>query len=116
MILIDARAKANLTQVELAERSGISQTQYSMIERGAAMPYATTRASIEKVLGCRVDWVQTRLSGNISQGFTENESPEDLIIKSINAFIKSANPKDRLDRFAFLKEFIKKYEQNLTKK
>ena len=49
--IILARSKANLTQKELAERSGIKQSNISRLERGTYNPSLNSLKKIAKGLG-----------------------------------------------------------------
>ncbi len=50
MQVVELREKHGLTQVELAERSGIDQGDISRIERGSAMPNERTLLRIANAL------------------------------------------------------------------
>ena len=52
--LIQARIDAGLTQKELAERSGIRQSNISRIESGSAMPTLQTLNAIANGIGKKV--------------------------------------------------------------
>lgn len=54
MQIVALREKAGLTQVELAERCGISQADISRIERGATSPTAKTLQRIAEALDAEV--------------------------------------------------------------
>ena len=49
--LIEARVSMNMTQKELAERSGIRQSNISRIENGTCSPTIATLQSLAKGLG-----------------------------------------------------------------
>jgi len=49
--LIEARISQNITQKELAERSGIRQSNISRIENGTASPTVNTLQALAKGLG-----------------------------------------------------------------
>jgi DNA-binding XRE family transcriptional regulator len=49
--LIDARCDQNITQAELAEKSGIRQSNISRIENGSCSPTVHTLKQIAKGLG-----------------------------------------------------------------
>lgn len=49
------RLKADMTQTELAEKSGILQTEISRAEKGVKDFKGQAWASIARVLGCSVD-------------------------------------------------------------
>lgn len=48
------REKKNVTQVELAERSGVRQSHISAIETGAMLPNIVTLIRIAAALPCKV--------------------------------------------------------------
>ena len=50
IILRVRRAALGLRQRDVAERAGISQSRYSLIERGELLPTGEDREFIEKVL------------------------------------------------------------------
>jgi transcriptional regulator with XRE-family HTH domain len=52
--LIESRKKANLTQVELARKIGISQPYVARLEGGKANPTLGTIGSLLAVMGCRL--------------------------------------------------------------
>lgn len=54
MMILEARSELNVTQAELAERTGIRQSNISRIEKGQATPSITTLARIAKGLGKRL--------------------------------------------------------------
>lgn len=52
--LIDARTKMNMTQKELAKRSGVKQSNISRIEKGNNSPNITTLKKLAEGLGLRL--------------------------------------------------------------
>jgi ribosome-binding protein aMBF1 (putative translation factor) len=54
MQIVALREQAGLTQVELSERTGISQADISRIERGATSPTARTLQRIAEALDAEV--------------------------------------------------------------
>lgn len=52
--LIDARSKANLTQQEVAERMGTSQTVIARLESGRVMPSTRTLKRFAEATGTRL--------------------------------------------------------------
>jgi transcriptional regulator with XRE-family HTH domain len=50
-VLREYRKKANLSQEELAHRSGIDRTFVSLLERGLRQPSLSTILELSKVLG-----------------------------------------------------------------
>jgi XRE family transcriptional regulator, regulator of sulfur utilization len=53
----DARVSRGLTQVELSEKSGVSQADISRIERGAGNPTESTLQRLASVLEHRLELV-----------------------------------------------------------
>ena len=49
------REKRNIKQVELAERTGVTQAMICQMERGTRNPSLQLGLEIAKVLGCTVD-------------------------------------------------------------
>lgn len=56
--IIELREKHQLTQVELAEKTGISQARISKIERGVVNPTSATLAKIAEALGADLRLVE----------------------------------------------------------
>lgn len=54
MMILKARSEQNLTQSELAERTGIRQSNISRIEKGQALPSISTLCKIAHGLGKRL--------------------------------------------------------------
>ena len=54
MMILKARNEQNLTQSELAERTGIRQSNISRIEKGQALPSISTLRKIARGLGKRL--------------------------------------------------------------
>ncbi len=50
--VVELREKHRLTQLELAEKTGLPQAQISRIERGVISPTSTTLAKIAEALVC----------------------------------------------------------------
>jgi len=53
-LLIEARTRANLSQQQLADRMGTSQSTIARLESGSAKPSFTTLERIAKATGMRV--------------------------------------------------------------
>jgi len=52
--IIEARCEQNITQAELAKKSGINQSNISRIENGSCSPTIHTLKQIAKGLGCEL--------------------------------------------------------------
>ena len=55
MMVLRARNEEQLTQSELAERTGLRQSNISRIEKGQSMPSIATLAKIAQGLGKRLE-------------------------------------------------------------
>lgn len=55
MMVLRARNEGHLTQSELAERTGLRQSNISRIEKGQSMPSIATLAKIAQGLGKRLE-------------------------------------------------------------
>ena len=55
--ILEARKAAGVTQTELAERTGIGQSEISRIERGIGNPTEETLAKIGRAMGKRLAFV-----------------------------------------------------------
>ncbi len=58
--LMTGRRALNLTQAQLAERSGVAQTEISRIERGRKSPTMDTYSRLAAALGLRLRLVRPR--------------------------------------------------------
>ena len=58
--VIELREKHDLTQVELAEKTGVPQAQISRIERGVVSPTSATLGKIADALGADLRLVERR--------------------------------------------------------
>jgi DNA-binding XRE family transcriptional regulator len=58
--LMAGRRALNLTQAQLAERSGVAQTEISRIERGRKSPTMDTYSRLAAALGLRLTLVRPR--------------------------------------------------------
>jgi len=75
----DTRRSLNLTQDQLSELTGISQSNLSAIENGKYKPNKSTREKIEKLLG-KVDWIETE---NITLKKTNYFKAERLLKRTV---------------------------------
>jgi len=111
LILSEARSKKQWRQTDLAEETGLSQTQLSHLESGRCFPRPMTREKIEAALGIPIDWIGTRLQGPMTSGFVENESEEDQIIKLIYSFLMSDQRRDWPKKIGFIREVADRFEK-----
>jgi len=74
MTMKELRRLKNVTQMELAEITGLTQTTISFIEVGKVNPFKSTQTKIETALGQSVDWRQTkRFGASIRSHFKSNK-------------------------------------------
>lgn len=99
--LNELRVAKGLTQLELAEMTGVHRVMISRIETGTCRPNAATKSKLEAVLG-RVDWtpptitiqnpnyleatklVERLISITAAMSRKEKKSIKQLIIKYLN--------------------------------
>lgn len=114
----EARRKANINQIELAEASGISQPHLSLIEQGKIFPMGETRKRIEGALNVEVNWIETRLQGPRKLTFVPDgqSARENHVMAAIAEFVMPATGKEREEKFKFLRDFINQYESALEAK
>ena len=62
-ILLEARKRAHLTQVQVAERIGATKSYISRVERGQIVPTASSFFRIAHALGYSVELVPTSTAG-----------------------------------------------------
>jgi transcriptional regulator with XRE-family HTH domain len=63
-ILRASRALQRLTQKDLAERIGISESHYCQIERGYVEPSPLERLRIQEILGPTIDQISSAVKNN----------------------------------------------------
>ncbi|TSA38048.1 MAG: XRE family transcriptional regulator [Porphyromonadaceae bacterium] len=110
--LLEAKAKRNLTWMEVSAKTGISVTSLSLISRGAVFPRAKNRELINKALGVEIDYIATRIRRPLKNNVLKKECPEDTVIAALYCYIKSHGTVD--NRFEFLYEFLNKLETFLN--
>ena len=96
------RKKAKLTQLELAEKAGISAKQLSRIETGEFMPSLTTYLKIIDVLKINVNDFgiivnnkeNSLLKKMLTIIYSSDENQLQLYLDIINAIIKNSKPKN----------------------
>ena len=118
MNLKQARQLNQITQAELSQAIGLSQTQISHIEMGKCIPRISTRRRIQKFLpDCHIDWLEERLKQPIrTTGFVENESKEDSVLKALKVFINTGQREERANKMKFLKKAIQHFEKEERKR
>lgn len=58
------RVAAGLSQVDLAERAGVSQPHISAMERGASSPSVEVLHALAEALGCDVEEIMYKTADN----------------------------------------------------
>ena len=107
--LKDLRKQANFTQVEVAEKLGISQPAYASWERGAKKPTQENLIKIAQVLNVSVDY----LVGNSEEKSDELDNIELLFrmnSKGLNEEEKAVFKKELIE---FMEERKKAFEKGL---
>ncbi len=116
MHLGQARENKRMTQVELAEAAGLSQTQISHIELGKCSPRPTTIRRIEKALGIRVNWLATKGLHRFREGqMTTWEAVEQTFRKALHE-INGLQQAERLEFVKLAKQYLKDYEDGIKNK
>ncbi len=70
-----ARVGRGLTQIELAKRAGVDQSQLSKIERGEiALPRPATLKKIAAALGVSLFWLATGIIERVSAPAEDNDA------------------------------------------
>lgn len=117
MDLKQARTKMKMTQIELAEKTGLSQTALSQIETGYAYPRFSTCKKIEEVLGVEIDWMKTRMQPETATRRGKllwETGDEESMIGVIRDYIKSGgNAETQAKKISFLKNYLNKFEKAL---
>lgn len=115
MTLQQVREKKQLTQTDLARRTGLTNIQISNLETGKNMPHQRTMDKIERVLGEKIDWYKTKTKGLYNISFLE-ETPEEAVTRDIYRFVKTGRTRaQRLERFEYLRLMIRNIEKQLAK-
>jgi transcriptional regulator with XRE-family HTH domain len=113
MDLREARSEAGLTQAELAKKAGLMDVTISTLENGKSAARNDTRRRIEKALGVRVNWLQTRGLRTYQQGeITGWESVEQDFRKTLYG-IKSLQKNERVEFITLAKEYLAEFKEDL---
>jgi len=95
------RKKANMTQMELADRLGISFQAVSNWERGNTMPDISKLGELSEMLGCTIDeLLGNERAAKVVQSFEKGDIPEDLTKEDFEEVVPLLRPQ-QADR-AFL--------------
>lgn len=85
----DQRRRLNLTQMEVADKLGVTFQAVSSWERGQTMPDITKLDELSKILNISIDELLNNKNGtNIIQRIIKNE--EDINVDSVDEFIEIA--------------------------
>lgn len=108
--LKESRKQARLTQVEIAEKLGISQPAYASWERGTKKPTQENLVKIAQVLNVTVDY----LVGNSDDEITnkELEDIEILFRKNSEGLTDSEKNLFRQELITFMEERKKLFEKD----
>ena len=108
--LKDLRKQAELTQVDVAEKLGISQPAYASWERGVKKPTQENLVKIAQILNVSVDY----LVGNFSEENTNNKlvDIEILFRKNSEGLTDAEKSVFRQELIAFMEERRKLFEKD----
>lgn len=108
--LKDLRKQARLTQVDVAERLGISQPAYASWERGVKKPTQENLVKIAQVLNVTVDY----LVGNFDKEITNNKLEDIGILfrKNSEGLTDEEKSLFRQELIAFMEERKKFFEKD----
>lgn len=108
--LKDLRKQAGLTQVDVAEKLGISQPAYASWERGVKKPTQENLVKIAQILNVSVDY----LVGNFSEENTNNKlvDIEILFRKNSEGLTDAEKSVFRQELIAFMEERRKLFEKD----
>ncbi|HEM3438617.1 helix-turn-helix transcriptional regulator [Streptococcus suis] len=105
--LKELRKKANFTQVEVAEKLGISQPAYASWERGAKKPTQENLVKIAQVLNVSVDY----LLGNSEEKSDELDNIELLFRMNSNGLTDDEKKVFKKELIEFMEERKKIFEK-----
>ena len=105
--LKELRKKANLTQVEVAEKLGISQPAYASWERGVKKPTQDNLVKIVQVLNASVDY----LVGNSEEKSDELDNIELLFRMNSKGLTDEEKKVFKKELIEFMEERKKAFEE-----
>ncbi len=110
--LKELRKKANFTQVEVAEKLGISQPAYASWERGSKKPTQENLVKIAQVLNVSVDY----LVGNSEDKFDELDNIELLFRMNSKGLTDEEKKVFKKELIEFMEERKKVFEEDKKEK
>ena len=105
--LKESRKKARLTQVEIAEKLGISQPAYASWERGAKKPTQENLVKLAQVLNVTIDYLVGNSDDEIAN--KELEDIEILFRKNSEGLTDDEKVIFRKELIAFMEERKKQF-------
>ena len=105
--LKESRKKARLTQVEIAEKLGISQPAYASWERGAKKPTQENLVKLAQVLNVTIDYLVGNSDDEIAN--KELEDIEILFRKNSESLTDDEKVIFRKELIAFMEERKKQF-------
>lgn len=106
--LKELRKKANVTQVEVAEKLGISQPAYASWERGVKKPTQDNLVKIAQVLNASVDY----LVGNSEEKSDELDNIELLFRMNSKGLTDEEKKVFKKELIEFMEERKKAFEED----
>lgn len=107
--LKDLRKQAGLTQVDVAERLGVSQPAYASWERGIKKPTQENLVKIAQVLSVSVDY----LVGNSEENSDELDNIELLFRMNSKGLTDSEKAVFKKELIAFMEERKKAFDKGM---
>jgi len=95
------REEKRLTQVDLAQLSGLPQSHIASIETGEYLPQLRTRQRIERLIGSEINWLTTLAQDRGHIGY------------ALNKLINAEEP-GVTNRIKYAKQYLTELEKMLT--
>jgi transcriptional regulator with XRE-family HTH domain len=102
-----------MSQQDLKEATGLSQTQLSHLELGKCSPRPETMRRIEKTLGMRVNWLQTRGLRAWREGQMSTWELVEQNFRKALFGIKSLQKGEQLEFIKLAKQYLREVEREL---
>ncbi len=110
MTLREARQEKGLSQEALAAITGLTQVTVSLIETGKVAPQAATRRRIEKALGVRVNWLQTKGLRSFRDGQMSTWEYVEQTFRKALLEVKGLSRSEQKEFLKLAKQYLKEFE------
>ena len=108
--LKNLRKQAHLTQVDVAEKLGISQPAYASWERGIKKPTQENLVKIAQILNVSIDYLVGNSDGNLKED--ELDNVELLFRMNSNGLTKEEKAIFKKELIEFMEKRKKAFEKN----